>query len=71
MAPDSTLEEIARKVLGVETLTTRNSDGLDFHELAVWNIQAALQAAFEAGARDYQSATFEKRQLCASIASKV
>ena len=44
-----TLDHIALTILGVETLDTRNSDRLDFHDLAVWNIKAALQAAFEAG----------------------
>ena len=40
---------IARRILGLETLDTQNSDGLDFHELAVWTIREALDAAFEAG----------------------
>ena len=44
-----TLDHIAQTILGLETLDTRNSDRLDFHELAVWNIKAALQAAYEAG----------------------
>lgn len=44
-----TLNHIAQTILGLETLDTRNSDRLDFHDLAVWNIKAALQAAFEAG----------------------
>ena len=44
-----TLDHIAQTFLGLETLDTRNSDRLDFHDLAVWNIKAALQAAFEAG----------------------
>ncbi len=43
------LEHIAQTLLGLETLDTRNSDRLDFHDLAVWNIKTALQAAFEAG----------------------
>jgi hypothetical protein len=43
------LEHIAQTLLGLETLNTRHSDRLDFHDLAVWNIKAALQAAFEAG----------------------
>ena len=47
----STLEQIARQHLGLETLETRRSDQLDFHDLAVWSIEAALQAAFEAGKR--------------------
>lgn len=43
------LENIARTVLGLETLATQNSDSLDFHELAVWQIQEALEAAYQAG----------------------
>jgi hypothetical protein len=48
---DILLTEIARKHLGLETLLTRHSDRLDFHDTAVWCIRDALQAAFEAGAR--------------------
>lgn len=44
------LEEIAREKLGVETLETRNSDRLDFVELSVWQLKAALEAAYVAGA---------------------
>ena len=46
---DARLTEIARTTLGLETLETRRSDGLDFHDLAVWQIKQALQAAYEAG----------------------
>jgi hypothetical protein len=45
----SCLQEIAREVLGLETLETRNSDRLDFVELSVWQLQAALQRAYLAG----------------------
>jgi len=41
--------EIAAKHFRLETLETRNSDGLDFHDVAVWSIRAALEAAFAAG----------------------
>lgn len=44
-----TLDHIAQTILGLETLDTRNSDRLDFHDLAVWSIKAALQAAIDAG----------------------
>jgi hypothetical protein len=44
------LQKIAKKTLGLETLETRNSDSLDFHDLSVWQIKEALQAAFDAGA---------------------
>ena len=44
-----TLEQIAAKHLGIETLATRKSDSLDFHEVSVWSLKSALEAAFEAG----------------------
>ena len=40
---------IAQKHLGIETLETRSSDSLDFHDTAVWCIRDALEAAFKAG----------------------
>lgn len=49
MNSQQTLEHIAQKHLGLETLAERKSDSLDFHDLAVWSIEAALKAAFEAG----------------------
>jgi hypothetical protein len=47
--PNATLEKVARETLGLETLEPRHSDRLDFHDLSVWQIQKALQAAFAAG----------------------
>ncbi len=46
---DAVIKNIASDLLGIETLDTRKSDRLDFHELAVWQIREALKAAFEAG----------------------
>ena len=46
---DETLANIAATILNLETLDTRNSDRLDFHELSVWQIKKALEAAFTAG----------------------
>jgi len=43
------IAEIAKNVLGIHTLKTRNSDKLDFKELAVWSIENALAQAYEAG----------------------
>jgi len=43
------IKQIARDELGLETLDARNSDQLDFHELAVWQIKTALLKAYEAG----------------------
>ena len=40
---------IAQKHLGIETLETRKSDSLDFHDVAVWCLRDALEAAFNAG----------------------
>jgi transposase len=44
------LEEIARRVLDIPTLRTRGRDGKDFHDLAVWRIEEALEEAYIAGA---------------------
>ena len=46
---DQALTEIATQILDIETLDTRKSDRLDFHELAVWQIKKALEAAYAAG----------------------
>lgn len=46
---DTQLSRIAREHLGIETLETRKSDRLDFHDLAVWSIREALRAAYQAG----------------------
>ena len=42
---------IAQKHLSarIETFEPRNSDSLDFFEVSVWGIEAALRAAYEAG----------------------
>lgn len=47
--PQDLLEKIAREHLFIQTLETQMSDRLDFHEVSVWGIKNALQAAFEAG----------------------
>lgn len=33
----------------LKTLETRNHDSLDFHEVSVWGIEAALLSAYELG----------------------
>lgn len=48
---DDMLTVIAAKHLNLTTLETRNSDGLDFSDQAVWSIKAALEAAYEAGSQ--------------------
>ena len=46
---ETILTLIAQKHLGIETLETRKSDSLDFHDVAVWCLRDALEAAFNAG----------------------
>ena len=46
---DQQIAEIAARVLGIATLATQKSDRRDFHELAVWSIRKALEAAYETG----------------------
>ncbi len=46
---DELFKQIAQQHLAIETLEERKSDSLDFKEVAVWSVKAALEAAFEAG----------------------
>ena len=43
------LEIATRHFHSIETLETQNSDRLDFHDVAVWAIRAAMSEAYEAG----------------------
>lgn len=49
MTSTAIIDKIARRHLGIETLAVRNSDSLDFYDVGVVGVSAALQAAFEAG----------------------
>jgi hypothetical protein len=53
---ESLVAQIARDLLQIDTLVTRKSDSLDFHELAVWQVKAALARAYELG---YEAALSE------------
>ena len=46
---DQQMQQIALDHLFIETLQTRNSDRMDFHEVSVWGVKSALMAAYEAG----------------------
>ena len=46
---DALILAIAKRQFFIETLETRERDSLDFHDVAVWSIRAALEEAFEAG----------------------
>jgi len=60
VALSKVLEE-ATKVIHLETLESRNSDSLDFHEIAVWNIKTIINKAFEAG-REVEIQRNKKRE---------
>lgn len=46
---DALFLKIAKEHLFIQTLETRNSDQLDFHDVSVWGIKQALQHAYKAG----------------------
>ena len=46
---DRQLQQIALDHLFIDTLETRNSDRLDFHEVSAWAVKSALMAAYQAG----------------------
>lgn len=48
-ALETLLQQIALDHLFIETLETRKSDRMDFHEVSVWGVKSALMAAYEAG----------------------
>ena len=48
-ALETLLQQIALDHQFIETLETRNSDRMDFHEVSVWGVKSALMAAYEAG----------------------
>ena len=52
---DQLLARIALDHLFIETLATRNSDSLDFHDVSVWGVKSALEAAYQAGLAAGQS----------------
>ncbi len=56
------LENIAKKILGLPTLETQNSDSLDFKDCAVWNLKAALEAAYKLGRDDERLRVLEHRR---------
>jgi hypothetical protein len=46
---DADILAIAKKHFRIETLETRKSDQLDFHDCAVWSIKRALLDAYALG----------------------
>ncbi|RLS99176.1 MAG: hypothetical protein DWI15_00070 [Planctomycetota bacterium] len=52
VAVDTELASVARRILDIPTLDTRKSDALDFHEVSVWQLLAALRLAHRMGRQD-------------------
>lgn len=45
-----TLLALARQhISNIETLETRRTDSLDFHDIAIWELKSALEAAYRTG----------------------
>ena len=61
---NSILEKIAKEMLGIPTLETRNNGDLDFHTVSVWNLRDALEKAFIAGG---QWTAFEMGQKASKL----
>lgn len=55
VAVDAELASIARRILKISTLATRKMDSLDFHEVSVWQVLAALRLAHRMGRKDRNS----------------
>ena len=53
---DALLTQIAQEHLFIDTLETRNSDSMDFHDVSVWGVKEALLAAYQAGLAASQKA---------------
>ncbi|ABK43763.1 conserved hypothetical protein [Magnetococcus marinus MC-1] len=53
--------KIALDHLFIDTLETRNADSLDFHNVSVWGVQSALEAAYQAGIETAQRKTPRSR----------
>ena len=53
---DALLTQIAQEHLLIDTLETRKSDSLDFHDVSVWGVKEALIAAYQAGLAAAQKA---------------
>ncbi len=66
---DKLFTKIANDHLGVTSLRTRQSDSFDFHNVPVWGIDAALKAAYMAGAQSNRSVASELMEAVEYIAA--
>ena len=56
------LLEIAKKHFDVNTLEYQGSDSLDFHDIRVGAMSAALKEAYDLGARDMRTVYIQQRR---------
>lgn len=56
------LDSIAQEYLDIPTLEERKSDSLDFHDVAVWQLKAALARAYLNGLEDQAHALNYRRR---------
>ena len=54
---------IAQKHFNIDTLQTRNLDRLDFYDVSVASIKAALEDAYQAGKKEKQKKIQIKNKL--------
>ena len=62
--------KIARDYLSIVTLESRNRDSLDFYSVAVWQVESALEAAYEAGFKDALAREHQTKEVINSINKK-
>lgn len=62
-ATDETFTKLAKEFLQIETLETRNSDSLDFKDVSVWSVKAALEAAYSLGVMRGMTIEKQKRRV--------
>ena len=59
MKKDALFAMVAEKKLQIKTLATRNSDELDFHDVAVWQVREAFDQIWRA--REDEVRTLQKK----------
>lgn len=59
ITPEQITKIVQNNFYGIETIKTRNSDSLDFHDVAIWSIRSAIVEAYNTG---YTQAIQDKNQ---------
>lgn len=58
---DSVILKIANKHFNISNLSTRGNDSLDFHDVSIGSIKAALEEAYSEGYKDGYNQAPKKR----------